>query len=322
MRFIVGPLFMFVFGLVALPSASLAIIDMNRYHQTYEVDDILQTYAQRSPELVRYTLLGTSTQGRPIGFAEVSLPSSYPKKQFFFNGTHHGDEKASTEAILGLLKYLVENAQSPEVRNVLEHSSIVLMPMVNPDGHFVNSRLNAEGFDLNRDYDSPGKTDPFLSKESGLIRDLLRMRSFDAAIAYHSGMEGVLWPWGFTNKPNAQEGLFQSLSRTVADSMGFTFFAQSYNSYHTLGEFIDYAYLQFGTLALTVEVANERAPKASDLGRIVERSVEGALSFIKVALLPETRSIATIKGRMSNQEAFELTSNVPSSRTIPRKLTN
>jgi predicted deacylase len=322
LRFIAGQFLIFLASLVAVAPASHAVIGLDRYHQTEEVDALLRGYAARNPDLVQYTLLGTSTQGRNIGYVEVTLPSTEPKKKFFFNGTHHGDEKASTEAIIGLLQFLVENSGSPRVKKLLERSSVVLMPLVNPDGHFVNTRFNAEGYDLNRDYESPGKGDSFLSKETSLIRELLRSRSFDAAVAYHSGMEGVLWPFGFTDKPNAQEGMFQSLSKSVANAMGFSFFAQSYNSYHTLGEFIDYAYLQHGTLALTVEVARERAPARRSLGAVVRRSIEGALSFMKVAMLPGMKPITTLAGRMGGQEALSLTSNVPSSPNTPLKLTN
>jgi hypothetical protein len=63
--------------------------------------------------------------------------------------------------------------------------------------------------------------------------------------------------------------------------MGLSYFAQSIDSYRSEGEFIDYAYSKYGTLALTVEVSNRRSPSPAKLADVVKRSVEGALTFIE-----------------------------------------
>ena len=69
------------------------------------------------------------------------------------------------------------------------------------------------------------------------------------------------------------------LGSIIADAMKIKNFQQSYHDYQTTGEFIDYAYQEFGTYALTVEVSKEATPPPSTLPNVVQRTVKGILAF-------------------------------------------
>ncbi len=62
----------------------------------------------------------------------------------------HGNEPASTFALLMLLEYLSEE-NNPFVREILSSTYLAAIPMLNPDGAVRGLRRNAQGIDINRD---------------------------------------------------------------------------------------------------------------------------------------------------------------------------
>lgn len=73
------------------------------------------------------------------------------KTPVFFNNNIHGNEWEGTDAALRLIEdYATSN--DPEVEQILESTRIYLVVTANPDGRNGNTRANASGFDLNRDF--------------------------------------------------------------------------------------------------------------------------------------------------------------------------
>ena len=159
--------------------------------------------------------------------------------------------------------------------------------MINPDGHALNSRNDARGRDPNRDYAFPERSDEESFKIAAvkLVKDLSDKVHFHAAAAFHSGMEGVLWPWCFSSQKNAEQDTFYTLSKIAAEAMGMTRYAQSFRDYPTKGEFIDYLYMTHGTLAVTIEVSNDGNPPAARLTHYVQRAVIGGLAFVHAVMM-------------------------------------
>jgi predicted deacylase len=211
----------------------------------------------------------------------------------YFNGTHHGNEKSSTESILGLIDFIVENRNEPTVSEILDHYSIYLQPIVNPDGHALHSRMDSVGRDPNRDYSFPERDeqDSFKIQDIRLVRSLVDQVKFRAAGAFHSGMEAILWPWCFTPQRNAENDTFYTLSKITAGAMGISRFTQSYSDYPTRGEFIDYVFMAHGTLALTFEVSPEPTPPATRLAYYVQRSVKGSMAFMRAVMALDRGSL-------------------------------
>jgi murein tripeptide amidase MpaA len=46
----------------------------------------------------------------------------------------HGDEPTATLALLDVLRYLVAEQHTPHVQTILEKTTVVCLPMLNPDG--------------------------------------------------------------------------------------------------------------------------------------------------------------------------------------------
>ena len=113
----------------------------------------LQADAKQSP-LVRVMSLGKSAGGtRQLWLVRIADPQTDPEqtKRILILCRQHGDEPASTEALLRLV-HSVATGGDPTLRAELAHVTLYVVPMVNPDGAGANTRRNANGADLNRDW--------------------------------------------------------------------------------------------------------------------------------------------------------------------------
>jgi hypothetical protein len=253
-----------IFVLILFFSVPAHALDFNAYHTQDQINQYLRDLAQRYPTLVQFHNLGTSDENREINYI-----------------THHGNEWSSTEGILGLVDYLITNKSEATVAALLNQYVFYLQPLVNPDGHFHQTREDINGNDPNRDYAYPGSGTQFKTKIIPLVKSLLDSHVFRAAAAYHSGIEEILWPWCYTASASKDKDLFHTFAKKVAVAMGYDRYLQSYDDYATEGEFIDYAYMSQGTFGLTYEVSADFTPAESDLPGVVSRSIDGAMAFIK-----------------------------------------
>lgn len=75
------------------------------------------------------------------------------KLPVFVEANIHGDEEESTDAILQVLRDLVTTPRGtkPLLDKLLDHAFFVVHPSINPDGRYLGTRANANGFDMNRD---------------------------------------------------------------------------------------------------------------------------------------------------------------------------
>lgn len=267
----------------------------NPYPTIDRINYDLKNLASKFPQIVTYHTLGYSQENREISFVVITKAFENAPA-IFLNATHHGDEKASTQASLGLINFLLKNRTSAQINQLLRRYRIYVLPVINPDGYVHNSRYDVKGRDPNRDYATHNKRNApaFQIPEIRLVRNLMDKLHFKAAIAYHSGMRAILWPSGFNPKPNADHKIFFELSKKSAQALGTQNYKQSYYDYPTQGEFIDYAYEKYKTLAITMEVATRYAPPKEQLDRVVSDSVSASIAFLKgfALLRPEFHRIA------------------------------
>jgi hypothetical protein len=269
-------------------------IDFSRYHTQDEIKSYMLETARSHPDLVKMKFLGYSQQGREIHYLVISKHDTDSVPAIYFNGTHHGNEKSSTEGILGLIDFIVKNRTQPIVSEVLDHYALFIQPLVNPDGHALHSRSDSLGRDPNRDYSFPERDDQdsFKIQDIRLVKSLVDQVKFRAAAAYHSGMEAILWPACYTPQRTSDADTFYTLSKISAQAMGISRYVQSYFDYPTRGEFIDYVYNNHGTLALTFEVSSDPTPPESQIARFVERSVKGGVAFMRAVMALDRGALA------------------------------
>jgi hypothetical protein len=90
--------------------------------------------------------VGRSVQGRPIHL--VTLGTG-PRKILLWSQMH-GDEPSATPALLDLADTLLA-WDAPEPRALLDGLTLLMVPMLNPDGAERYGRRNAQAVDVNRD---------------------------------------------------------------------------------------------------------------------------------------------------------------------------
>jgi hypothetical protein len=106
----------------------------------------LRELAVRHPEILLREV-GRSVEGRPIHL--VTLGSG--ERTVLLWSQMHGDEPSATPALLDLAHYLLSHSDDPDVAAVLGRLTLLLVPMLNPDGAEAYMRRNALAIDINRD---------------------------------------------------------------------------------------------------------------------------------------------------------------------------
>lgn len=113
--------------------------------QLQDIEPLIKHYQQSS--LVEVTELGRSVEHRPI----YMLRLGQGKKRVLAWSQMHGDEHTATAAIFDLLKYATAPEQAAWLKHWQSEITLYLIPMLNPDGAARNTRVNAQGIDINRD---------------------------------------------------------------------------------------------------------------------------------------------------------------------------
>lgn len=98
-------------------------------------------------QLVHKTEVGKSAEGRSIHLLVVGSG----KTKVFLWSQMHGDEPTATMAIVDLLSFMSKNPSHTLTKSILEKLTLLILPMLNPDGAERFQRRSAQQIDLNRD---------------------------------------------------------------------------------------------------------------------------------------------------------------------------
>lgn len=119
-------------------------------------------------------VVGKSVENRSI----YTVQWGHGKTKILMWSQMHGNESTTTKAVLDLLHYLNESDEA-NIKVWREQFTLIMVPILNPDGAFYYTRVNANQVDLNRD--SVGVTQP----ESKILRQLLEEVQPDYAFNLH-----------------------------------------------------------------------------------------------------------------------------------------
>jgi hypothetical protein len=143
---------------------------------TAESDRYLRAIDAASP-LVAGSVLGTSHQGRPLSYAVVGTPARVADAKaaaallrdpatspaqarataasapaiLWVAGNVHGGEESGTDASLRVLYDLAARTDCAAAQ-IRDNAVVAILPTQNPDGRELDTRRNAYGFDMNRDW--------------------------------------------------------------------------------------------------------------------------------------------------------------------------
>ncbi len=130
----------------------------------------------------QYRIVGTSVQRLPI----LSFVFGQGPDVTFILAAIHGNEPAGTLLVRRLGKYL---QQRP---NLMKGRRVVLLAVANPDGMAHNSRFNANGVDLNRNFPASNRLNnkqfgatALSEPEARLVKQLIEQYSPDRIVSIH-----------------------------------------------------------------------------------------------------------------------------------------
>jgi len=107
----------------------------------------LDELARRFQGLVRLEVAGQSVEGRDIFLMSVGAG----EKNILLWSQMHGDEPSATSSLLDLVHFLGSHREEQWVSQILQKYTLIMIPMLNPDGAERMQRRNAQGIDINRD---------------------------------------------------------------------------------------------------------------------------------------------------------------------------
>jgi carboxypeptidase T len=201
----------------------------SNFHNYSELRMAMQKLASENPELVKFSSIGNSIEGREIMLMTISTKADDKTMPgVFFYGGHHAREHISVETPLLLAQYLVDQYKGGNSRivNLLNNRSVYIAPLVNPDGAeydvasgsyklWRKNRHNnggSYGVDLNRNYGygwggggastNPNSetyrgTSAFSEPESTAMKNFFESHeNISINLSFHTFSALILYPWG------------------------------------------------------------------------------------------------------------------------------
>lgn len=219
------------------------------------------------PPWIEQITIGQSVQDRPINMFRIGWGNT----RFVIVGAIHGGDECNTSHLVN--EFQVRLNEQPEL--LPESVVLYLVPALNPDGCAIESRSNASGVDLNRNWSTAnwtpdasgpsglipgsGGPSPFSEPEtqalSNLLMDLASHQSTGDIylILYHAAVPntGLVQP-GYREKgvPDPEADL---LAHSYASASGYLYSATWVGNYVITGEAINWA-AENSIVAIDVEL--------------------------------------------------------------------
>jgi len=226
------------------------------YKDPQMVEQVLDAWVAKRPDIARKTLLTVSHQQRPVWALRIT---DHPERDesdepaVLITGATHGSELLSTEYALDAAERLLKGygTQSEQTRRV-DELDIWVVPLVNPDGnHHVHTvtryggRKNGRptwvpggvtawgGVDLNRNFPLGFGRDegasrsfpnsayyrgpaPLSEPESQAIAQLARQRHFAASLSFHTNGSMILVPYTLDGVQQPQPNAAWTVAEQIA----------------------------------------------------------------------------------------------------------
>ena len=212
----------------SLPTTGFEDRDTADWTTLEEEIEFIEEIAKRS-DRVRFDQVGTSVEGRPIHLIRVGDPLLSDEeiadgRNIFVMGTPHGNEPAGREMALKLLRDLAFT-DDEDIVELLNKSTVLIMPTPNPDGREANVRRNAWGIDNNRDNLN------LVTPENQTIASVLNYYKPDITVDAHERPSGstpdmqMLWPRNLNVDTELYElnvEMIQEHLRPAVENDGFT----------------------------------------------------------------------------------------------------
>ncbi len=199
------------------------------------------------------------------------------ESEVLYTGIHHAREPLSMMNLIHFMWYLLENYDSdPQIKNLVDHTELYFIPVINVDGYLYNQstnpngggfwrknrRLNTNGsygVDLNRNYgynwayanggssstmtsETYHGTAAFSEPETQIIRDFVEAHEFVNAFNNHSYSNLNLHPWGWTPNDAPDNFLLNEITEQMCWHNRYYYGNSNATIYATAGDANDWFY--------------------------------------------------------------------------------
>jgi hypothetical protein len=130
----------------------------------------------------------TALRNPTISASQAAALEAATPEILWLSANVHGDEESGADAALQVMYELADRSDCV-VTNVLDHAIVVILPIQNPDGREANTRRNAYGFDMNRDWFA--RTQPETDGKVETLRQYPPMLYVDA---HEFGLQNYFFP--------------------------------------------------------------------------------------------------------------------------------
>jgi hypothetical protein len=202
------------------PGASLRtqFEQTNGASYTSDVNEFLYTAAiDAASERVRVVEIGRTLQGRPINMFIFGYPEPLASAALISESPTtliqchvHGNEPSMRESCLILARELAFT-DDPTLIQIMERSTVLIVPTLNGDGRAANTRGSSTGQDLNRDHSL------LREPETKAFAAMLRDYTPDVAVDGHNGDSEDLPVLG-PRHLNVFEELYSEAKNTLIES--------------------------------------------------------------------------------------------------------
>ena len=148
------------------------------------IGDCINTIVMENGDIAQKWTIGKSVNGLNIPAIVIGKGSRYT----IIDGSLHGNEKTTTFACLRIAELLLQYYRSSASwRTKLSQYKVIIIPVLNPDGFAANTRNNANGINLNRDFPPVGKA------SQPETRALMNLMGNYTPTIYVNNHEGYYW---------------------------------------------------------------------------------------------------------------------------------
>lgn len=252
------------------------------YHDYNDITAHLRELVELAPDRASLHVIGASIEGRPLWALRIGhTPGATP---FLINGTQHAREWITSMVTTCIADRLLRGRDTdPALRAFLDHTTLWVVPVVNPDGYqyswsgrrfWRKNRRGDHGVDLNRNFgvawggrgSSADECSQvyrgayaFSEPESAALRDLAKRERISLHIDFHAFGQLVLYPWGHTTTPTKDRDRFAAIGDRIASAIYATHenpyaLMPSVDLYPASGVMSDWLYGDLDTLSYAIEL--------------------------------------------------------------------
>ena len=283
---------------------------MRDYHDYNELTEFLVNISNTYPSITNLISIGQSVQGRELWVLEISDNPGVNEvePEFRYIANMHGDETVGREMSVYLIDWLCSNyGVSERATNLINNTSIHIMPSMNPDGFELGQRNNANDVDLNRDFpdqfQDPNNNVNGRQPETRSVMQWSEQHNFILSANMHTGALVVNYPFDGPNSGSysacPDDDIFVDLALTYSEnhqdmytespfSQGITNGAQWYALF---GGLQDWSYVWTKAFDVTLEQNEVKWPNQNLLPGLWDENREAMISYIERVHGPSVKGV-------------------------------